>query len=466
MSGLLIVAAAMLTVSGFFSAAHAESREEELNKLEKTVESLQKAIEVLNEKIEGVERARAQAAAAPPPAPVPVAEAAGPASPVRHRPAFCDQQEAAPRADDLTLDPAYRGFIPVPNTGGIMIQFNARPRVDFTYDAKNTGDDNRFVTAKIPVAGDPGSGDGPIANVNAKGSRLSVDVRAPRYDGSPRFYFQNDFFGSGSGEFNYRVRHIYGKIYNVVVGHTYGVFEDPDIWPDTVDYKGPNSMVLARMALLQYKHRLGHEWIATFGIEQPASSPDGTGVTGVNHAPDGGFNLRWENSGVGHAQFATVFRDIGARSATFGTDESLGWGTNLSAEFDAFSGDTVLGQVTCGEGIGSLGNDTTSLNSDAAFDKNGDLVALPYVGVFAGYTHRWADVWRSTATYGFVNLDPQASQGPDAYRQTHYASVNLIWQLRKSLSVGVEALYGHKETQGHAKGDAVRTQVGVLYSIF
>ena len=54
-------------------------------------------------------------------------------------------------------------------------------------------------------------------------------------------------------------------------------------------------------------------------------------------------------------------------SATFGDHEALGWGTNLSATFDAFTGDTLLGQATYGEGIGSLGNDTTTFNTDAAF---------------------------------------------------------------------------------------------------
>jgi hypothetical protein len=37
-------------------------------------------------------------------------------SQVTHRPAMNDQQEAAPRPDDLALDPTYRGFVPVPNS--------------------------------------------------------------------------------------------------------------------------------------------------------------------------------------------------------------------------------------------------------------------------------------------------------------------------------------------------------------
>jgi hypothetical protein len=463
---LLRVIVALLLAPGLLRVASADSQEEELKRLTETVESLQKIVGEQKKRIENLEKSRRQALPPQSTESPAVAGGAERTSPVTHRPAFADQQEPAPRPYDLTLEPEYRGFIPIPNTGGIMLRFSARPRVDFTYDPKNTGDDNRFIPAKIPVSGDPDSGGRPIANVNTKGTRLNVDVRGPRYAGSPRFFFQNDFFGPGSGEMNFRVRHIYGKIYNVIAGETFGVLEDPDIWPDTVDYKGPNSMVLARIPLLHYQLRLGRQWLATLGIEQPDSSPDGTDVVGVNHAPDGGFNLRWEKADAGHAQLAAVFRDIGAHSPAFGDHSALGWGTNLSGTLDVFGGDTILGQVTCGQGIGSLGNDTSTFDTDAAFDEHGDLVTLPYLAAFAGYTHKWAEDWRSTATYGFVNLEPEASQGPDAYRRTHYASVNLVWQLRTHLGIGVEALYGHKETQNHATGDVARTQVGMVYSIF
>jgi hypothetical protein len=52
-----------------------------------------------------------------------------------------------------------------------------------------------------------------------------------------------------------------------------------------------------------------------------------------------------------------------------------------------------------------MGNDTSFLNSDAAFDATGDLEALPYWSLMAGYTHHWNERFRSTLTYGYVNLD-------------------------------------------------------------
>jgi hypothetical protein len=44
--------------------------------------------------------------------------------------------------------------------------------------------------------------------------------------------------------------------------------------------------------------------------------------------------------------------------------------------------------------------------------------------------------------------------------------MNLVWQIRKRLSLGLEGLYGHKEEKSGADGDVFRIQVGVLYSLF
>jgi hypothetical protein len=105
-------------------------------------------------------------------------------------------------------------------------------------------------------------------------------------------------------------------------------------------------------------------------------------------------------------------------------------------------------------------------NNDAAFDSSGELTAIPAFGAMIGYTHQWNDYLRSTASYGYVHLDNQFSQEPSAYHQTHYASLNLVWKARKRLSIGFEALYGHKEEKSGADGDAFRLQIGALYSIF
>jgi hypothetical protein len=404
------------------------------------------------------------------PGTAPSAQVVGQASQVTERNDFDDQQQAAPRPNDLTLDPKYRGFVPIPNTP-LLMQFNAKPRLDMMSDNRNSGNPDRFVTATIPVEGTPAYGGGEQFNISARGSQLRVDVRAPEMPGNFRFYYQNDFFGSGTG-MAYRLQHLYGEFYNVTAGFTYGVFEDPDVWPDTVDYEGPNSMIFSRQPTVRYALQLDEHWELNFGLQQPSSDIDTTGndATPVNHAPDGGMNVRWEDSKVGHVQLAGILREVGANSVTNGNQSVLGWGLNFSTVLNVFTEDSVQAQITYGQGIFHFSNDnftyTGFAGGDAAYDNAGNLHALKYVAPMVGYTHRWSDKFRSTMTFGYVNLQNEPAQGPFAYHETYYVSANVIWQIRNQLSVGLEALYGDKIDASGAHGDVWRVQVGMVYWLF
>jgi hypothetical protein len=470
---LLVVAA--LVAAGTVTAPAQPS---DLDQLKATMQSMQKTMEQMQQKINELEMQKGIA-----PAPVtnagqgvvfttPTKPIVGHASPVADRANMNDQQAAAPRLNDQTLDPKYRGFFPIPNTPAI-IMFNAKPRVDMMQDSQNSGNGDRFVTATIPMEHSAGAGGGEQFNMTAKGSSLSVDVRAPDMPGNFRFYYNNDFFGSGSG-MAYRLKQLYGQFYNVTAGFTYSIFEDPDVWPDTVDFEGPNSAIFARQATVRYMVPLGDQWQLNFGVEQPSSEIDnvnvGADADGVNHLPDGGFNIRWEDAKRGHVQFATIFRDVGANSPTLGQQNVFGWGLNLSASLNVFEKDSVQAQVTYGQGIFHFCNDNFTYDNfnggDAAFNNNGDLRALAYFAPMAGYTHQWSEKFRSTATFGYVNLQNEQQQNPEAYHETYYGSANLVWQLRKRLSVGVECLYGYKDEKSGAHGDVWRIQTGMVYSLF
>lgn len=401
----------------------------------------------------------------------PTESISGTPSQVTSRSALNDQQVAAPRPGNVTLDPSYRGFFPIPNTPAI-IQFNAKPRLDAFYDTKNSGNNDRFVTATIPVAGDANYGGGAVFNMTAKGSQLSVDVRAPDVPGNFRFYYNNDFFGSGGG-MAYRLKQLYGQFYNVTAGFTYSIFEDPDVWPDTVDFEGPNSAIFARQPTVRYMIPLSDKWEFNVGLQQPSSDIDTTGhpdVSPANHAPDGGVNVRWEDSKIGHVQFATILRDVGANSPSLGNQGVFGWGINLSGVLNVFKEDSIQAQFTYGDGIFHFANDNFTYagfnGGDAAYTSSGSLRALSYLAPMLGYTHHWCDQFRSTVTGGYINLQNEQSQAPQAYHQTVYSSVNVVWQLRAHLSVGCEALYGYKRDFSGANGNVMRFQTGLVYSLF
>ena len=493
----LAVAIACIGAGSLVSAQPAaKSDAERLRELEQIVQEMRQQNQALQQRVQELEQRQARPAepvVAPPPAATAPASTpsklpssspglpkallqspelekpVGRQSHVINRNTLTEDQKSAPRPDDLSLDPKYRGFFAIPNTS-VLIEVNAKPRVDFINDTQNPGDPSRFRPGQFPTQGSADFGGPSQFNVTAQGSRLMLDVRAPELNGNPRFYYENDFFGSSGTTMDLRVRHLYGEFHNVVLGQTWSTFVDPDVSADTVDYEGPNSAVSTRQPLIRYLLPFAEEWQAGFGIEQPNSSVNvGTaGGSSKNRAPDFGANLRWEKADVGHVQLAGIVRLLGVTDSTFGNQEVVGGGMNLSGALQVFGRDNVIAQLTYGTGIGHYGNDSSSFETDAAFDSSGNLVALPYLGVMAGYTHRWTDRLRSSLTYGFDTVDNPAGLAATAYKQTHYGALNLIWQPfeGKHLSVGLETLYGHNEVNDGATAHDWRVQLGIVYSLF
>lgn len=391
-------------------------------------------------------------------------ELLGHRSPVTYRHTLNDRQVPASRPSDFTVDPEYKGFFPVPNTGA-LIKLNAKPRVDMTYDNRNAGSPSRFIPAKFPLQGSKDYGGGGQFNMNANGTQLSADVRSPDRPGNFRFYYQNDFFGEFNSDMKYRLQHIYGQYYGLKVGYSQSVWENPDVWPDTVDYEGPNAVIFARRAVAQYTHSINDSWNAAVGIEKPdfyVAAPQKQART-----PDFAINTRWENDKWGHVQLSSIFRDIGARDS-FGADHhEFGWGVNLGFNLNPTEKDSVQFLGVVGEGIGGMGNDTSFLSSDGGFDSNGDFQALPYWSLMGSWTHHWNEKYRSSLVFGHANLDPASGMDPEFYDYSNYAAANVIWQIKDRWSLGMECLYGYKEAQnGNNSDDVFRFQMGMVYSLF
>lgn len=463
-----------------------QAKQKDVDELKRAVETQEESIRQLKERIRELEGGVAPRvvppAEAPPAAAAETGEPISPAeeieammarkygrqSPIQYRANFDDKQEAAPRPSDETFDTQFRGYIPIPNTV-FLLKFNPKPRLDMMFDSRNSGDDFRFVPAKVPVEHTPQHGGGERFNANGNGSQIRVDMRAPALNSNFRLYYQNDFFGSDTRHFQYRLQHFYGQAYGIVAGFTYGVFEDPDAWPDTLDYEGPNSVIFARRPLLHYTLSLAEHWNMTLGIEDPDSFVDTTGDPDASprtRAPDGGFNIRWEPGAFGHIQFSTIMRSIGVDGDTLGSDDVFGWGVNLAGSLNVTPRDTAQFWFVYGQGVGGMGNDTSFVNSDAAFDNDGDLVALDYGSAMLALTHKWTPRWRSTATYGYANLENTGMQADDAYDFTHYASVNLVFQIYKRVSIGGEGLYGFHEVKSNDDGDVFRFQMSIIYAPF
>jgi hypothetical protein len=330
-------------------------------------------------------------------------------------------------------------------------------------DNYDSGSPGRFVPALFAVQGNPDYSRATASALSANGSQIRIDFRNPSSPGNFRIFYENDFYGSET-KMIYRLRYLYAQFYGVKAGFARSAFEDPDSWPDTLDYEGPNALIFDRKATLQYTHAFSDTLTATVGIDN--SQPGVANGEAISQTPDLAANVRWEPS-WGNVQLSAIGRRIGGRNAAGDEATVNGWGVNLGTSIKVAGKDKLILLGVYGDGIGGLGNDTGFFNVDAAFDENGDLVALPYWSAMVAYTHQWNDSMSSTASYGYAHVGNVSGQSGDFIENTTYASVNLMWKLKDRWTMGIEGLYGNKEVKsGATSGDNYRVSFGMSYSLF
>lgn len=459
----------------------------ELNARAATVESLRTTVEALKARIVVLEQEKppqGQVPAGPSDAgvaagpqsqpalpPVPAAAMSQTRSQVPDYQNFTEPQSSAPRPNNVPLVPESKGFIPIPGTQS-MIRFGGVARVDAIKNFGNNGNPNDFTPSSFPVQGQPGFGGTDQFGLQAKGTRLSFEILRPLpKDGNLKIYYENDFFGdSSSPTMTYRLRHFYGQSKNFLVGQTYTVFMNVDAWPDILDYQGPNANVNLRLPQVRLIATLSEHQHMNFSFEQPnsqiATLGEGfpAGASPVNRYPDFACNYRYEGSG-GHLQVAGLARSLGYGTSEGQGQSVIGWGVSLSGAIGLPCRDRLSGQIAYGQGMARAIKDTAGLNLDASLDGQGRLRAIPIFAPMIGYTHNWTGTLRSSATYGYVRVDPLSSMGGSALRRTQYAGINFMWHPTRSARMGLEYLCGRKETQDGSTGTANRLSFVIKYDL-
>jgi hypothetical protein len=306
------------------------------------------------------------------------------------------------------------------------------------------------------------------STVSVRPTRLSLDFRVPTTKfGEVRFYLEGDLFGTNAT--TPRLRHAYAQVRNVLLGQTFSNFMDPDGFPDTLDFQGPNGMVSIRNPQLRYGFALSPNTTLYISIEKPSSdvifkTPQFSAQPNAP-SPDGTVRLR-EEFNRGHFQIAGLFRSIAAFLPDGKTDSVFGWGLNASAGVKTFGKDNLIFAVAAGHGISRYLQDTSGLGIDAepASGATPHLQATPAVGVEAAYQHYWRKTLRSSAIYSYAAVNNTILSALTTYNHGTYTAVNLIWNPFGSLNVGAEYLYGWAMEQSGLKSNAPRIQFSAKYS--
>ncbi len=444
------------------------------------VEALQKQLDLLQSQMAAVQEQLHKIAADPLPAATQAVQASDQAKepesvlsgakaatvdkPDAEHETFNQDQIAAPRVDNAPLDPKYPGYFRIPGTNSFM-KIGGYFKTDFIFDAKPPGDQDRFIPSSFPVPAPAGVSN---STVSVRPTRLNLDFLVPtKAMGDIRVFVEADLFGSNAT--TPRLRHAYTQVRDLLLGQTFSGFQDPDAGPDQLEFQGPNGQVSLRNPQLRYTFKVGAKTDLSLSVEKASSdvafqTPDFKALPN-NPGPDGAVKFRHAMN-RGHVQVAAIFRGIGAYLPNGVSDSVFGWGVNVSGLLKTFGKDTLVYQGAYGRGIERYLNDTSGLGIDAAVISEAEprLRALPVVGTYAAYQHRWASKIRSSVIYGFVQVENTAAQPGPTFHQSNYTATNLIWNPFGSLNVGAEFLYGWVNKVDRSSGNDARIMFSAKYN--
>jgi hypothetical protein len=304
----------------------------------------------------------------------------------------------------------------------------------------------------------------PSGNVYAsvRQTRFGVKSSTPTRFGDLDTIFEFELYGTGvdAGQTTFRLRHAYGQLGQFGAGQTWSPFMDIGVFPNTVEYWGPNGMVFFRNLQVRWMPIRSTKGSVTIALERPGGSGDQgiyadrielSNIKPRFNFPDLSGNARIVRN-WGYLQMAGIVRKIGwvdtsGNPVNLG-GSAVGWGVDLTSNLDLSKNNVAKLAFAYGDGIENYMNDApvdigvqrTPPNSSVPIKG----VALPVLGVVAFLDHTWNEHFTSSAGYSFLNIQNSNAQLPTDFHQGDYAVANLLYHPIPRVTTGAEFQFGRR----------------------
>jgi len=476
------IATALAPAAFAQAAASSDDLKTQIAQMRQQMEAQQQVMQKMQQRLDELEaKENAQAktaqsapspAATPPASPAPAAPlvasatAPGPSAPPAYRP---------PSAPAGVAEPLPEGYVRLGDTGNLL-KLDLVAQLDTMIDNKYMGSADLFVPSSIPVRGQPFYDSGWRTNLSARQSLFRMDFRRDTDYGTLKVVYKNNFFGSGTGDMPYNMQFFYGELvndsYSLLAGYNISAFTDIDVFPNTLDYEGPNSFTFKYGPQIRFSpvlYRSGDGKL-TLPVSMEKPNADITAIgdyVPYSRLADFTLGLRWETPDW-HIQWANLFRDLGMQDKETGqTQRTTAFATQLTGSTKVFERDSAQGWVSNGHGYANFLQDISGLGLDAAFTSSGMLRAIRARGWGVGYTHGWTDSLSSSASYGYLRVSPSADMliSQDLPKSTKFASLNLAWQFSQRAMLGIEYLWGQNILLTDMRGQGQRIQTTLRYDL-
>jgi hypothetical protein len=303
------------------------------------------------------------------------------------------------------------------------------------------------------------------ANGNAyfgvRQTRFGVKTSTPTPLGDLKTIFEFELFGTGvdAGQTTFRLRHAYGELGPFGAGQTWSPFMDIDVFPNSLEYWGPNGMVFFRNAQVRWMPVQGASNVVV-ALERPGGSADGgvyadrielQNIVSQFKWPDLSGHARLARN-WGYVQVAGIIRKVAWNDTNPAlpnlSGSAIGWGLNLTSNIYFAKKDVGRFEFVYGKAIENYMNDApvdigvaTNFSNPAVPVKG---VALPVLGVVSFLDHTWSERFSTSIGYSFLNISNSDAMTPASFHQGDYALVNLLFHPVKQVTVGSELQFGRR----------------------
>jgi hypothetical protein len=318
-------------------------------------------------------------------------------------------------------------------------------------------------------------------------SRLGVRSFTPTSKGELKTIFEFELFGTGvdAGQTTFRLRHAWGELGQIGAGQTWSPFMDIDVFPNSIEYWGPNGMVFFRNVQLRWTPWSDGDSRVAIALERPGASADQgdfagrielENVRGRFPLPDLSAHYRHAR-GWGHFQLSGILREMQWDDLNDdGVDlsgDALGWGVHLSSNVK-LGRHVARMSVVYGAGVQNYMNDAPvdvgietvgGGGNGAAAPAPITGKALPLLGIVAFLDLNWSAKWTSTVGYSMLDIDNSDGQSADAFKRGQYALANILYYPVPNVFLGPEIQWGQRENNADGfTSDDLRVQFSAKYN--
>ena len=389
-------------------------------------------------------------------------------------------------------------------------------RADFTYDLDTNSDalgNGSFYFSVLPLDGSVLARRDGEFRFTSRQTSVDIATSTPSEYGEISTYVAIRFWtpttNLNQGEFTTngyqaKLQEAYGTIGPILAGQTVSTFADYSSYPTTLDFFGPVGETWIYNTMIRYTHDVGNGMVLKLALENPEIHANVTRVgaafttqtgslTSITDAlqttactavgcsggpdsyPDAVIKLEYDDS-WGHLGLGAVFRNLEIDDGAGRQDAALGWGLLAGLWAPTFGDDSLNASLIYGEGVGRyvFGGITDALVRNFVTGQTPDVDPITVWGWHVGYNHWWTDSIASNAVFGWVHteIDVTDAFGPgirgvaqfDTNENIQSVHANVLWYPADPVMIGLEYIFGARDTLDGQYATASRFQFAMWYS--